>query len=183
MRIISGKHRGRIINPPKTFSARPTTDMAKESLFNIIANRYDFEDMVILDLFAGTGSIGYEFASRGAKEIVCVEKDYNSYSFINNTALQMQLPLKCIRANVFTFLKNCSAPYDIIFADPPYDMPDSEKTVDLVFENHLLKEDGIMIFEHSKRLNFTSHSHFSELRTYGKVHFSFFTLKNNFAEK
>lgn len=177
MRIISGKNRGRIINPPKGFKARPTTDMAKEALFNILENRYDFEELTVLDLFAGTGSISYEFASRGSREIISIESDFISAKFINETAAKLNFPIRCIRSNVFPFLKNCSKKFDVIFADPPYDMPGSEKAITMVFEKEILNPGGVMIFEHSKRFDFKDYPNYRETRNYGKVHFSFFSCE------
>jgi len=174
MRIISGSNRGRVINPPKNFSARPTTDMAKEALFNILENRYDLSEVTVLDLFAGTGSIGYEFASRGSRQVMSVELDYASAKFINDTAEKLKFPLKCVRANVFSFVKNCNIKFDIIFADPPYDLKDSDKVINMVFEKELLNPDGVLIFEHSKRFDFAAQPFHVETRKYGKVHFSFF---------
>lgn len=177
MRIISGKYRGRTLVPPRGFSARPTTDMAKESLFNILANHFDFEQLTVLDLFAGTGSISYEFASRGAVAILCVEKDFKSAAYINQMAQQLNFPLRCIRSDVFGFLKNAKGKFDVVFADPPYDLDGSERAVDLVFERDLLNDDGMMVFEHSKRIDFSKHPFCRETRSYGKVHFTFFAKK------
>lgn len=177
MRIISGKYRGKNIVPPRGFSARPTTDMAKEALFNILENRYDMEQIAVLDLFAGTGSIGFEFASRGCPKVTSVEMDFVSARFINETAEKLGFPLKCIRANAFSFVKNCSQTFDVIFADPPYDLPGAEKIIDEIFSRNLLSDEGVMVYEHSKRLDFEQHPNFSEIRHYGKVQFSFFKNK------
>lgn len=174
MRIISGNHRGRHINPPQGFTARPTTDMAKEALFNILQNKYDLEEVVVLDLFAGTGSISYEFASRGSQTITAVEMDYKSAAFIQKTAEELKFPIKCTRANVFTFIKTCHTNYDVIFADPPYDLPNASTIPGLLIEKGMLKEGGMLIFEHSSKFSFSDVPFYTETRNYGKVHFSFF---------
>jgi 16S rRNA (guanine(966)-N(2))-methyltransferase RsmD len=163
--------------PPRGFSARPTTDMAKESLFNILANRFDFEGLTVLDLFAGTGSISYEFASRGAGGIICVEKDFKSAAFINLTARQLDFPIQCIRTDVFAFLKSCRRKFQVIFADPPYDLEGAERVVDVVFEKQLLADEGLLVYEHSGRVDFYGHPRFCESRSYGKVQFTFFAEK------
>lgn len=180
MRIIRGKYKGRKIQPPKNFKARPTTDFAKEGLFNILINRIDITDCKVLDLFAGTGNITYEFASRGAKSIVCVEKDFNHQKFIAKTLEELNFdnPVKSVRANAFTFLNTYThMKFDLVFADPPYQLERTEKLPDLLFASELLEPHAIFILEHDQHKNFSSHPKFSELRTYGKVHFSFF--KNN----
>ncbi|MBR4995307.1 MAG: RsmD family RNA methyltransferase [Alistipes sp.] len=175
MRIISGRCGGRIINPPKNLRARPTTDFAKENLFNVLGNVIDFEDIEVLDLFAGTGSISYEFASRGAAAVTSVEINAVHHNFIASTAKTFGLNnIHPIKANVFLYLKSCIKKYDIIFSDAPYDLEGSEQVIDMVFERGLLKEGGILIFEHSKGKDFSSHPNFSRLRSYGSVQFSIF---------
>lgn len=175
MRIISGRCGGRIINPPKNLRARPTTDFAKENLFNVLGNYVDFEGLNVLDLFAGTGSISYEFASRGAESVTSVEINAVHYNFIRNTAAGFNLRnIHPVKANAFLYLKSCSKQYDVIFSDAPYDLEGSEQIIELVFANKLLKEDGIFIFEHSKAQEFSNHPHFKELRSYGSVQFSIF---------
>ena len=178
MRIISGKYKGRRINPPANFKARPTTDYARGSLFNILTNRVDFESVCVLDLFSGTGSISFEFASRGAPVVHLVEKDYHNFSFVRRTVNELKLEnIKPIHVDVKAYLKICSFKYDIIFADPPYDLPWLTDLPDLVIKAGIVKEDGFFILEHPKNLNFTSHKFFSEHRNYGNVNFSFFTTK------
>ena len=178
MRIISGKCKGRIIMPPKNLRARPTTDFAKENLFNVLSNKVDFEDSDVLDLFAGTGSVSYEVASRGARSVTSVEINAVHYDFIRRTATQFGFSnLFAVKANAFLYVKSCPKRFDVIFSDAPYDLPKSEDIVDLVFENGLLNEDGIFVFEHSKDKDFSSHPYFEELRCYGSVHFSFFQIK------
>lgn len=175
MRIISGSCGGRTINPPKNLRARPTTDFAKENLFNVLGNVVDFEGIDVLDLFAGTGSISYEFASRGAASVTSVEINAVHYNFIRTTAKTYGLTnIHPVKANVFLYLKSCAKKYDVIFSDAPYDLEGSEAVVDMVLEKGLLKEGGIFIFEHSKDKDFSSHPRFSRLRSYGSVQFSIF---------
>ena len=178
MRIISGTHGGRVINPPKNLRARPTTDFAKENLFNVLGNMVDFEDLDVLDLFAGTGSISYEFASRGVRLVTSVEINAVHYNFIRATAKSFgMINIHPVKANVFLYVKSCAKQFDMIFSDAPYDLEGSEQVIDAVFENNLLKDDGIFIFEHSKSKDFSSHPNFLRLRSYGSVQFSIF-VKN-----
>lgn len=175
MRIVSGKYRGRTINPPRNLRARPTTDFAKENLFNVLNNLVDFEECDVLDLFAGTGSISYEFASRGARSVTSVEINPVHYNFIRQTAQQLGIDnLHPVKANVFLYLKSCPKQFDIIFSDAPYDLPGSEEVIREVFERDLLTPDGLLIFEHSKKMDFSTYKHFWQLRSYGSVQFSFF---------
>lgn len=179
MRIISGKHRGRIIKVPNYFKDRPTTDFAKESLFNILNNNYYFEELKVLDLFAGTGNISYEFASRGTPEITSVDLSKKHTNFIENQSEKIfsDTPIMTITVDVFEFLKKHPLDYDLIFADPPYKLEGIEKLPDLVFDNKYLKKDVLFILEHSKYYKFKEHHKFKEERKYGKVHFSFFEDK------
>ncbi|MFI3278269.1 MAG: RsmD family RNA methyltransferase [Rikenellaceae bacterium] len=173
MRIISGLYKGRVISPPKNLRARPTTDFAKENLFNVLGNLVDFEGMHILDLFAGTGSISYEFASRGVESVTSVEINAVHYNFIKRTAQELGISnLFAVKANAFLYLKSCSKRFDIIFSDAPYDLEDSSNIIDLVFNGDLLQEDGFLIFEHSKSQNFIDHPHFWQSRSYGSVQFT-----------
>jgi len=175
VRIVSGKFRGKIINPGKGFEARPTTDFAKESLFNILANQIDFEEIEVLDLFSGTGSISFEFASRGCGHIEAIEANHRHAAFIQKTAQEMKLSkLFVYKTNVFVFLKTCTRKFDIIFADPPYDMEDLATLPDLILTRELLKENGMFILEHPKKLSFTDHPNLVDHRHYGSVNFSFF---------
>lgn len=177
MRIISGRCGGRIITPPKNLRARPTTDFAKENLFNVLGNMIDFEGLEVLDLFAGTGSISYEFASREAASVTSVEINTVHYNYIRQTARSFGMDnLYPVKANAFLYLKSCLKKFDVIFSDAPYDLEGSEAVIDLVFEQGLLKEDGILIFEHSKGKEFSSHPNFRKLRSYGSVQFSIFTM-------
>ena len=176
MRIVGGKYKGRVFHPDKRFTARPTTDLAKESLFNILANRYDFTDMKILDLFSGTGSIGYEFLSREAGEVTLVDKDPHHIRFIKKTITQLGAEnTRIVQDDAFRFLKNCPFSFDIIFADPPYEFAYINAIPKAIFESGVLIKDGLFILEHSKTFDFSKLPQFTELRKYGKVHFSFFT--------
>jgi 16S rRNA (guanine966-N2)-methyltransferase len=180
LRIISGKYKGRRINPPSNFKARPTTDFARESLFNILTNRVDFESIDILDLFSGTGSISYEFASRGAPIVHLVEKDPMHISFIRRTIEEMKFEnIKAIHIDVKAYLRTCRIKYDIIFADPPYNLSWFDTIPDLVTSSGVMKDDGFFILEHPKDLTFNSHALFFEHRNYGGVNFSFFRPGEN----
>jgi len=176
MRIISGKYRKKNIVPPKNFRARPTTDMAKESLFNIIENEFEVESLKVLDLFGGTGSISYEFVSRGCNDVTCVELNFNHYSFIKKMIreLKMDSQIQLIKTNVFSYLSKCGSTFDLIFADPPYDLEGIEILPDLIFNHNLLKPEGVFILEHSKNKSFETHTHFHLQKNYGSVNFSFF---------
>ena len=165
MRIISGKYKGRAINPPRNLRARPTTDFAKENLFNVLGNLVD----------SGTGSISYEFASRGARSVTSVEINPVHYNFIRQTASQLGIAnLHAVKANVFLYLKACAKEFDLIFSDAPYDLEGSERVIDEVLHRNLLRPDGLLIFEHSKKMDFSSVPEFWQLRSYGSVQFSFF---------
>ena len=175
MRVISGIYKHRRWDVPRTFSARPTTDFAKESLFNILANRIDLEDATALDLFAGTGSISIELASRGCSKVISVEKDPAHYNFIckvvESVKTDRMLPIK---ADVFKYITTCRTQFDFIFADPPYQLENIPDIPDLVFGNNLLASDGIFVLEHGKSNDFSSHPRFTDMKVYGSVHFSFF---------
>ena len=175
MRIIGGTHRGRRINPPSNFKARPTTDFAREGLFNILNNRVDFESVDVLDLFAGTGSISYEFASRGVKSVHLVEKDIKHISGIKKILKDMDLQnVRPIHIDVKAYLKTCSIKYDIVFADPPYELSWLQELPDIVTQAGIIKEGGVFILEHPRDISFTNHKLFFEHRNYGGVNFSFF---------
>jgi 16S rRNA (guanine966-N2)-methyltransferase len=164
-----------MIHPGKEFTARPTTDTAKESLFNILVNTYDLEEVDVLDLFAGTGSISYEFASRGSRVIEAVELNYKHASFIHKTKQELKLDqLRLVRANVFHYLKTCTRKFDIIFADPPYDLAEIETLPEIIFTRELLKDEGVFVLEHPRNMNFSNHDYLSDHRSYGSVNFSFF---------
>ena len=175
MRIVGGTHRSRQFHIPDNLGIRPTTDFAKEALFNILQNRIDFEGMKVLDLFGGSGSMSYEFASRGSSAIQCVEKNPKSVSFIKKTAMEFKFPqIKVACADVFKYLALCSDTYDIIFADPPFKLENIERIPALVFEKKLLKEDGILIVEHPIEVKFIGIMQLQETREYGTVNFSIF---------
>ena len=161
---------------PRTFKARPTTDFAKENLFNVLSNYMDFEDgIVALDLFAGTGSISIELVSRGCDRVISVEKDGAHHDFISKIMKEVQTD-KClpIRGDVFKFINGSHEQFDFIFADPPYELKELGTIPDLVFENNMLKENGLFVLEHGKKNNFEDNPHFIERRVYGSVNFSFF---------
>ncbi len=175
MRIIGGKNQRKQIFAPTKLPVRPTTDMAKEALFNILNNHFDFEEISVLDLFAGTGNISYEFASRGAREVVSLDENRMCTNFIKKTAEELNLPnIKVIKTDVFHFLGFNTSQFDIIFADPPYEATRYEEVIETVFDNHMIAPEGWMIVEHSSKHNFNSQPGFFDLRRYGKVHFSFF---------
>ena len=176
MRIISGKYKSKRISAPKNLPVRPTTDMAKESLFNILNNLYYFDGISVIDLFAGTGNISYEFASRGTQEIYAIDAHYNCIKFINQTAKDLNAEINTYKSDVFKFLEKTPLKTDVIFADPPYDFEESQflKIVDLVFERNLLNEDGVLIVEHSKHTDLTNHPKHSYDKRYGGNVFSFF---------
>jgi len=178
MRIVSGHLKGRRFSPPPSFRARPTTDQARENLFNILNNLIDFEEQRVLDLFAGTGAISYEFASRGVREVICVEKNFAHFRFIKKTAEELGIapPLKAIKADAFKFLSRDNGPYSIIFADPPFDLPRLHTLPELVLNSGNLEKEGIFILEHGPDMNFESNPFFQQTRHYGKVNFSFFGL-------
>jgi 16S rRNA (guanine(966)-N(2))-methyltransferase RsmD len=175
LRIIGGKYKGRRITPPANFKARPTTDFAREGLFNILNNRIDFEQVIVLDLFSGTGSMSYEFSSRGAKEVHLVEKDSLHINGIRKIIMAIGLDnIKPIHIDAKAYIKTCRAKYDIIFADPPYNLSWLVELPDLVLRAAILKEDGFFILEHPRSMSFTDNSGFFEHRNYGGVNFSFF---------
>ena len=175
MRIIGGEYGGKQIVFDSKLKLRPTTDFAKEGLFNILSNSYDMALFEVLDLFSGTGSISYEFVSRGCNAVHAVEIDQRHVAFIRSTAGKLGFnQIRVIRDDAFHFLTICKMQYDIIFADPPYEMQNIEKIPASVFENDILKPDGILILEHSARSDFSEHELLFDHRRYGNVHFSFF---------
>lgn len=178
MRIISGLYKSRKISAPKNLPVRPTTDMAKESLFNILNNQFYFGDVSVLDLFAGTGNISYEFASRGTESITCVDQDLGCIKFINQTSEAFDMSIQTIKSDVFKFLEKSTLQTNIIFADPPYEFSDEQfaKIPELVFQNNLLLENGLLIVEHSKHTNLSELKHFSYSKSYGGNMFSFFEI-------
>ncbi|MCF6333929.1 MAG: 16S rRNA (guanine(966)-N(2))-methyltransferase RsmD [Draconibacterium sp.] len=175
MRIIGGKYKGRIFRPNKKFKARPTTDIAKEGLFNILENRYEFSNKTMLDLFSGTGSIGYEFISRGCVDATLVESDFNHYRFILDVLERLKIEnVRTFRSDVFKFIKMCPQKFNFIFADPPFYFNNFSDIPDAILNADILAEDGLFIIEHPKEFQFATHKYFKEIRNYGKVNFSFF---------
>ena len=178
MRIITGKYKGRHFDIPRTFKARPTTDFAKENIFNVLTQYIDFEGAEALDLFSGTGSITLELLSRGCSRVVSVELDRDHHRFIQQCLQKLisqgdssVIPL---RGDVFRYIKSCKQQFDFIFADPPYALKELPTIPSLIFERGLLKEDGILVFEHGKDNDFSGDPHFVEHRSYGSVNFSIF---------
>ena len=175
MRIVGDTHRSRQFHIPEHLGIRPTTDFAKEALFNILQHRIDFEGMKVLDLFGGSGSISYEFASRGCAEITTVEKNLKCCDFIKKTAKEFKFEnIKVIKMDVFSFLKMSPDTFDIIFADPPFKLENIQRIPSLVFEKKLLNENGMLIAEHPSDVNFASIKEMKEKREYGTVNFSIF---------
>lgn len=176
MRIISGTYGGRRFDAPRNLPARPTTDIAKESLFNILINRMDLEGIHALDLFSGTGSISFELLSRGAERVVSVEKGSVQQNYIAKVheLLHLGVEHQLVRGDVFRYLNSCREGFDFIFADPPYDLRELPEVPRLVLEGELLKPGGLFVMEHGKTNDFSAHPLFREMRTYGAVHFSFF---------
>jgi 16S rRNA (guanine(966)-N(2))-methyltransferase RsmD len=175
MRIIRGNHRGKKIIAPNNLSVRPTTDFAKEGLFNILNNYFHFDAVSVLDLFAGTGNISYEFAARSAAEVLAVEINPSCVNFINRTAQALAFDkLSVLKTDVLLFLARSIQQFNIIFADPPYDWNEHNRIIELVFERNLLLPNGFLIIEHSENNNFETHPKFYQQRLYGKVNFSIF---------
>ena len=178
MRIIGGMYKRRRFDVPKNIKARPTTDFARENLFNVLNNRIDFEDLKSLDLFAGTGAISFELLSRGANPVISVEKHSIQYNFIQKVATELKTEdIIPIKGDVFKYISSTKEKFDFIFADPPYDLPNLAEIPQMIFDAGLLKEDGLFVLEHSSKNDFSDMPEFDELRTYGSVNFSFFTLK------
>lgn len=164
-----------MFTPPKSFRARPTTDYARESLFNILVTRYDFTDLKVLDLFAGTGAVSLEFASREAEKVVAVERDYHHFNFINKLVTEWHVDnMTVIKGDVRDFLRNSKLKFDLVFADPPYELKWLTEIPDIVLSSGILNKDALFILEHPDGLSFDDHPAFSEHRYYGNVNFSFF---------
>lgn len=176
MRVISGKYKRRTFEVPRNFKARPTTDFAKENLFNVLTNLIDFEDCDnVLDLFAGTGSISLEFVSRGCGRVISVEREPSHHTHIYKIKEQLKeenwIPL---RADVFRYIEKCHDKFDLIFADPPYALTRLAELPDLILNKGMLADNGMLILEHGKENSFAMHPSFVQERVYGSVHFSFF---------
>ena len=177
MRIITGKYKGRHFEIPRSFKARPTTDFAKENIFNVLTGYIDFEGATALDLFSGTGSISLELASRGCARVISVEADRDHHRFILQCLQKLGLSegsVTPLRGDAFRFIKSCKMQFDFIFADPPYALKELPTIPSLIFEKNLLNPDGVFVFEHGKDQNFTDHPNFVEHRSYGSVNFSIF---------
>ncbi len=198
MRIITGRYKGRHFDIPRSFKARPTTDFAKENIFNVLTQYIDFEGAEALDLFSGTGSITLELLSRGCSRVVSVELDRDHHRFIQQCLQKLQgnndqcsarpkdacyqrdarmFNVQCLRGDVFRYIKSCKQKYDFIFADPPYALKELPTIPSLIFEKGMLKDDGIFVFEHGKDHDFSNDPHFVEHRCYGSVNFSIFRTK------
>ena len=174
MRIISGKHKGRRLIAPSILPVRPTSDRAKESLFNIIQNRYYFEEKNMLDLYSGTGNIAYEFASRGCIKIMAVDNNYNCINYIEENSNSFGFDIKTIKADCLKYLENCKQEFNFIFADPPYNYNNYKELKKIIFDKKLVKKDGILIIEHDKETKFEGDN--LEVRKYGNIHFSIFSF-------
>ena len=176
MRIISGTHKGRRLVAPKKLPVRPTTDRSKEGLFNILQHKYDLKNTSVLDLFSGTGSISYEFGSRGVNNITAVDQNKNCIDFIRMTSESLKLKIQVTQMDTMKYLSSVKTQFDIIFADPPYNLGFLQyiEVIDAIFDKHILKRRGILIIEHSDQIDFEKHSWFSQSRRYGSNVFSFF---------
>ncbi len=179
MRIIRGNYRGKRINPPKNFKARPTTDFAKEGLFNILGNTVNFEEITVLDLFSGTGNISYEFLSRGCKNVTAVEIEQKHFNFIKKMGEELfSSHINVIKADALHFIKKRPLNFDLIFADPPYNLKEIDNIPGYIFGNETIKEETILIIEHSAETKFDKNQHFKQSRKYGNVNFSFFSVSD-----
>jgi len=177
VRIIGGQNRGYRFHPPRNNPARPTTDIAKEGLFNVLYNQFDFSELKVLDIFGGTGSISYEFASRGCKDITIVEIHYPNVKFIKETAAKLEFNIQVFKQDVFKFINQCTNQFDVIFAGPPYPLKKIPKIPGLVFEKQLLTKTGWLILEHNPDHNFEEHPFFLKSKNYGTTIFSIFENK------
>ena len=178
MRIVSGKYKSRRFDVPRSFKARPTTDFAKENLFNILSNRIDWEETIALDLFSGTGSIAFELLSRGCPEVVCVENDAAHYAFIKKVkAMLNDEHLITIKADAFRFIETCNRSFDFVFADPPFALTELAQIPELIFKHNLIKPGGLLVLEHPKDYDFSALQEFEQQRVYGAVNFSVFIEK------
>ena len=174
MRIVGGSHKGRIIEKNKNLELRPTTDIAKEALFNILDNRYFFNNKEVLDLFSGTGNISFEFASRGVQKITAIDKSIKAINFINETSLKLDLKVNTVNIDAINYLNKCKRKFNFIFADPPYNYRFYQELKEIIINKNLIKDDGLLIIEHDKNTMFNEPN--IELRKYGNVHFSIFSF-------
>jgi 16S rRNA (guanine966-N2)-methyltransferase len=177
MRIVGGQFSGRRFSPPTSTPARPTTDIAKEGLFNTLQNLLDIEGAKTCDLFGGTGSISYELASRGAEDLVLIERDMGNINFIKKTAKELGITdkLQIIKGDVFKFINQSTEQYDFIFAGPPYALVNIDDIPMLVFEKNMLAPEGVFVLEHTPRNDYQNHPHFLRMKNYGTTIFSYFT--------
>jgi len=178
MRIIGGEFKGKTIKVPKGLPVRPTTDFAKEGLFNILSNKLDFTSISVLDLFSGTGHISLEFASRGSKNIIAVDSSFKCAGFLRSISSEMNLNITALKSDVFAYLSNCTQSFDLIFADPPYDLTEIPNIHALVFDKKLLSQNGMLIIEHGQKTQLENLSGFKQHRKYGNVNFSFFQAQD-----
>ena len=179
MRIITGKYKGRHFDIPRSFKARPTTDFAKENIFNVLTQYVDLDGAEALDLFSGTGSISYECASRGAGSIYSIELDFQNSRYIKKTSEELGLnAIRVIKGDAFKFVSACGMKFNFIFADPPYALETLATIPDKVFAAGVLAADGLFVLEHGRTNSFTEHPNFVEERSYGNVHFSLFRNKS-----
>ncbi len=177
MRIISGKFKGKIISAPKQLPVRPTSDFAKTALFNILANHFDFEEVSVLDLFCGTGNISYEFGSRGCSHLVAVDENLQGLKFVTETFIKLGMTeARIIRSDVFRFLESCHETYDIVFADPPYELKTTDQLPGIIFKKKLLKKSGWLIIEHQSKRKLESEIQPDEIRVYGNCAFSIYKV-------
>lgn len=177
MRIIRGKYGRRRFDVPQNITARPTTDFARENIFNVLDNIVDFEGRTALDLFAGTGAISFEFLSRGCSGVTCVEKSATQYNFIRHVRdLLKEKNLTMVKGDVFKFVESTTQKYDLIFADPPYDLPNFAEIPEAILNSKMLHSDTIIVIEHSKAYDFSHLPHFDQHRAYGSVNFSIFRM-------
>lgn len=175
MRIVGGKHRNRRLHPPNEMEARPTTDYAKEGLFNVLQHSIPLEGIRVLDLFAGTGNISLEFLSRGAQEVISVDQDRDLFAFMQRTARELsENGWRMVKSDVFTFLNSHRGVYDVVFADPPFHIEGIERIPTLVREAGLLGSDGTLILEHHEKTDVSHLPGYQRTRKYGAIHFSFF---------
>jgi len=181
MRIVSGKHKSKRITAPRNLPVRPTTDMAKEALFNILNNKFYLDEISVLDLFSGIGSISLEFVSRGCKDVIAVDKHAGCIRFLQSTSDSLEADITCIKGDGFKYLQDARKKFDFIFADPPYDLDQNqfESIIQIVFERELLNEHGLLVIEHRPKMILSDHISFQETRKYGSSAFSFFSNSAN----
>lgn len=180
MRVITGKYKGKHFDVPRHFKARPTTDFAKENLFNVLRAYVDFEETRVLDLFAGTGSISLEFLSRGCPEVVCVERDRQHFTFLSKMFRSLDdAAITPICGDALRFIEKGSRAFNLVFADPPYALREIAELPDRVMASNLLADGALFVLEHGRDHDFSQHPHFLEHRAYGSVNFSFFRRKDD----